>query len=57
MRYATHLPLLVVLLTLVSVNRSLAQTSSKTIKPIPKRPPDEVYREDVVPFVKKFCLD
>ena len=58
MRFATqHFSLLVALLTLFAANYSWAQTPAKSTKAVSKRAADDVYREDIVPLVKKFCLD
>ncbi len=57
MRYTPHISFLVLLLALRVANPSSAQVPAKATKPAPKRAPDDVYRDDVVPLVKKFCLD
>lgn len=58
MRFATqHFSLLVALLTLFSAYYSWAQTPAQSTKTVSKRAADDVYREDIVPLVKKLCLD
>jgi hypothetical protein len=57
MRNAFQLSLLIAVLTLIPANRSRAQTPATIPKPAPRRSPADVYRDDVVPLVKKFCLD
>ncbi|MFN0019685.1 MAG: DUF1592 domain-containing protein [Pirellulaceae bacterium] len=57
MRNAFQLPLLIALLTLILATRSRAQAPAVNPKPAPKRALADVYRDDVVPLVKKFCLD
>ncbi len=57
MRCAFPISLILLLSLLGWANYSLAQNPKQATKPAPKRAADDVYREDVVPLVKKFCLE
>src|SRR5438045_5980452 len=57
MRCEFHISLFLLLASLGLANHSLAQNPVKAVKPAPKRAPDDIYRDDIVPLFKKFCLD
>ena len=57
MRHTSPISFLGLLAALCIGGTAGAQTPAKTPKPAPKRAPEDVYRDEVVPLVKKFCLD